>query len=513
MIRQGSRKATFSPTHKHTVLVRNREGSTVEQQYHVADEILGEGAFGSVRRVTRIKTGNKDCIMKTMKKAVIPDMNSLSNEISIQAGLDHPNICRIHEVFYMADQIDLIMEACCGGDLSDAICEASQFCEHDAQHVMHQVVRAVCYMHSKGIAHRDMKPENLLLKEKGVPFTKNNVKVVDFGFAQSFEPGKKTLLTKCGTPHFLAPEILYQETYDEKCDVWSCGIILYMFLSGVPPFDGQTDMEIFEKAAAGKSKFEGEIWAKVAPTAKLAIVQMCKVDPNLRFSAEATLLSPWMRQELPKLDTLGDGLCSFDILEGMRNFKRMNRFKKAASYLVARNLPESSQLRKMRQAFEALDRNGDGMLNMEELKSGVGENAICSKLIEEVFTALDKDHAGQVEWTEFLAAVADQKLLGSSQLLFTESACWEAFRVLDSDSDSKLSVEEIKEWLTQEDCKVDEGEVQAVLMEADLDGDGYVCFEEFLSMMQGWTASKKWVGGSEPCLYQSAVSLLRQVSR
>merc|ERR1712061_834863 len=152
-------------------------------------------------------------------------------------------------------------------------------------------------------AHRDLKPENFLLNSaKGTPFIESQLKMIDFGFAQTFKPGEKTMQTKCGTPHFLAPEIFDDDFYDEKCDLWSCGVILYMFLCGDAPFDGEEIEDIIGQARKGKPSFEEDVWSKISPTAKLAVIQMCSVDVEKRFSAAGALETPWIAKYDKEID-------------------------------------------------------------------------------------------------------------------------------------------------------------------------------------------------------------------
>lgn len=145
---------------------------------------------------------------------------------------------------------------------------------------MKQVLSAVTYCHSKSIVHRDIKPENLLLDSDVAGAT---IKVIDFGTSQVFDPSKKMHQT-FGTPYYIAPEILAGE-YNEKCDIWSCGVILYILLCGRPPFDGENDDEILENVSKGSYKISGPIWAKISAEGIDLIKKMLTFDPERRISA------------------------------------------------------------------------------------------------------------------------------------------------------------------------------------------------------------------------------------
>lgn len=176
-------------------------------------------------------------------------MATLNNEIKILKQLDHPNIVKLYEVYSDSSNIYLITEYLEGGELFDLILKSKHFNENIAAKIMKQLLSAICYCHSKKIVHRDLKPENLLI-------TKANsyeIKVIDFGLSRTFE-AHKNMYSRMGTPFYIAPEVL-KKKYNEKCDMWACGVILYILLSGNPPFNGKNDQQIFENIALGYVSF------------------------------------------------------------------------------------------------------------------------------------------------------------------------------------------------------------------------------------------------------------------
>ena len=174
----------------------------------------------------------------------------LSYEIDILKNLDHPNILRLYEVFEDAKNIYLVTELCNGGELFDEIVSRTRFGERDAANVIKQLISAISYCHSKKVCHRDLKPENILIDNK----ESLTIKLIDFGTSQRFEDEEKMELV-LGTAYYIAPEVLKGE-YDEKCDVWSIGVILYILLSGEPPFPGGDDKEILRSVIQGKYSFK-----------------------------------------------------------------------------------------------------------------------------------------------------------------------------------------------------------------------------------------------------------------
>jgi len=153
------------------------------------------------------------------------------------------------------------------------------------------VLSCVNYCHSKNIVHRDLKPENILL-EQNKDF--DQIKIIDFGTSLVFDPSKR-LDEKLGTPYYIAPEVL-NKSYNEKCDLWSCGVISYIILSGQPPFNGASDQEIMKKVRAGKFAFSDTCWAAISDKAKDFISQLLIVDIDSRPSASEALQHPWIRE-------------------------------------------------------------------------------------------------------------------------------------------------------------------------------------------------------------------------
>jgi len=187
--------------------------------------------------------------VKILKKDSLDkeEIDRFMHEIDILRKLDHPNILRLYEFYQDQKRYYLVTELCSGGELFDEITNRAHFEEADAAKIIQQVLMAVRYCHERNIVHRDLKPENILLDSKK---NSNRVKVIDFGTSEEIEPGMK-LTQQYGTAYYIAPEVL-SSAYNEKCDIWSIGVILYILLSGKPPFDGKDDKEIIKKVRIGQ---------------------------------------------------------------------------------------------------------------------------------------------------------------------------------------------------------------------------------------------------------------------
>lgn len=225
-------------------------------------------------------TGEKRAVKRLVKEKMSPHARiRLEYEIDILKNLDHPNILRLYEVFEDKKYIYLVTEYCQGGELFDEIISRQRFNENDAATIVKQLLSAIAYCHQKKVCHRDLKPENILIDNKETL----QIKLIDFGTSQRFEDEEKMELV-LGTAYYIAPEVL-KGHYDEMCDIWSCGVITYILLSGEPPFPGGDDKEILKNVVMGKFGFTREVWKSRSKESKEFIQSMMKVNPTTRPTA------------------------------------------------------------------------------------------------------------------------------------------------------------------------------------------------------------------------------------
>lgn len=258
---------------------------------HVAKTIF-VGAFGEVRKCLHRKTKALRAV-KVVNKSYLDQekQQKLINEITILKRLDHPNILRLYEFFQDQKRYFLVTELCNGGELFDKIAEETYFQERDAAKIIKQVLSAVNYCHQRGIVHRDLKPENILLnRDSNDP----KVTLIDFGTAATLAPGKKFTI-RFGTSYYIAPEVL-KFSYDEKCDIWSVGVILYLMLVGYPPFNGKDEKKIQEAIKKGRYQLTEDEWANISPEAKDLVAGMLEYNPRQRMSALEALKHPWIKE-------------------------------------------------------------------------------------------------------------------------------------------------------------------------------------------------------------------------
>jgi serine/threonine protein kinase len=200
-------------------------------------------------------------------------------EYKIMTSMNHPYIVRCYDAKETDTQVFLFLELMEGGELFDKIIEMSKFSEAMAAEVSYNVLGALNYMHSKGIIHRDLKPENMLIAKKG---DIGQIKLTDFGLSKMIDEQSTIMKTACGTPAYVAPEVLNNKGhgYDHKVDVWSMGVIIYILLCGFPPFYGSNDSQLFSKIKRGDYKFLKPYWDPISAEAKDFVKKMLVVDPK-----------------------------------------------------------------------------------------------------------------------------------------------------------------------------------------------------------------------------------------
>jgi calcium-dependent protein kinase len=432
---------------------------------------LGKGGYGKVYEVKNKKSGDiRAC--KHLSKATIKNLEKFEREIEILIRSDHPNIIKLYEVFESQRSLYLVMEECKGGEIFDRIIQHIQkkemYSEKDAATIFQQVMSAIEYCHNNGICHRDLKPENILYLNEGAE-KDNPIKVIDFGLSQVISSDKK-LSTKVGTAYYVSPEILLGE-YTEKCDIWSAGVILYIFLSGDPPFNGSNDHAIYTKISKMKFTFPEKKWKNISNEAKDLISHMITPEKE-RYTAKQVLSHPWFSNA----STVPLSELNFDS-SFFVDYEKSSELKKMTLLFIASRLDEN-EINNLKKSFEAIDNSKDGQITFEELKSGLIQlksNKMNENEIKELFDLIDVDQNGKIDYTEFLAATLQKKnYLRNERLL-------EAFCMFDKDNSGQITKDELLQALKAE--KSQEKEVEKYIQAVDKNGDGKIDYKEFLDLM------------------------------
>ncbi|KAJ6652447.1 hypothetical protein lerEdw1_011565 [Lerista edwardsae] len=227
---------------------------------------------------------------------------------------------RLHEVFASTAEVVLVLELIQGGELFDFIAEKELLTEAEAIEFLQQILQGVAYMHSRHIAHFDLKPENIMLSQRDVPHPR--IKIIDFGLAQKLEEGA-AFKSLCGTPQYIAPEVINYEALSSATDMWSIGVITYILLSGLSPFQGETDAETLSNVVSGSYEFEERSFGQTSDLAKDFIRQLLVQEPGSRMMASECLVHPWIKP-LSRKQAASRSRSSIN----MKNFRRFNARRK-----------------------------------------------------------------------------------------------------------------------------------------------------------------------------------------
>ncbi|XP_075961819.1 death-associated protein kinase 2 isoform X2 [Anarhichas minor] len=296
----------------------------VEDFYEIG-EVLGSGHFGQVRQVRERATGT--CwagkflkIRKNTCSRLGLDRSSVEKEVEILQAVQHSNIVTLKDVFESRAEVVLVLELVSGGELFDFIAEKENLLESEAIEFMKQILEGLGFMHSKNIGHFDLKPENIMLSDKVA--AQPNIKLIDFGLAHHFHQGEEYKSTS-GTPQYIAPEVINSEPLSTAADMWSVAVITYILLSGLSPFQGETDEETLTNISVMNYAFPVQYFSMTSSMAKDFIQKLLVKIPSERMTAEDCLLHPWIKP-ITRKQVANRNRSSIN----MKNFKKFNARRK-----------------------------------------------------------------------------------------------------------------------------------------------------------------------------------------
>ena len=433
----------------------------IRMYYDISNNQLGKGSYGIVQ-LGKIKGTNIQRAIKIIDKSRVSNVERFKLEIEIMMRLDHPSILRLYDYFEDKKYVYLVLELCTGGELFDRIIASKYYNEDDARVIFKQMMKAIYYCHLNGVCHRDLKPENFIMVSKNDPFT---LKVIDFGLSRTFnhndispqspgiltqktlDPNQSTpnrgrrqtravLKTKAGTPFYIAPEVL-TGNYNEKCDVWSAGVILYILFCGYPPFYGENNKEILEAVKKGKLEFSSAEWKDKSKMATDLIKRMV-INHEARLFADEVLKHPWMSSKQAKIESSKVK----EIFVNMREYSKLSLLRKTVIYFLARNMYED-ELIKYHDYFYFFDPSDQGSVSVDNfksiMKSALGVN---EKESEEIFRGLDIFENSYITYSQFISAIIPHKeFLNEKKLSIFFNLC-------DIDKDDKLSLDDLDKFMT-----------------------------------------------------------------
>ena len=441
----------------------------IEKYYQLIKEI-GHGAYGHVYRCQSISTGNVYACKKFEKK-YIKNKKRLKTEIDLLRATDHPNIIKLYETFEDRNNLYLIMEECNGGELFARLAKNAKnnkmYTEKDAAKIMKQILEAVNYLHYHGVCHRDLKPENILFSSVD---ELSQLKLIDFGLSKVLKTMDDTIKGEVGTLYYMAPEVI-QGIYNEKCDVWSCGVILYIMLSGNPPFFSDNEEKLKEKICNIDYNFKLPIFSKISDDAK-ELLKSIFVNNEIRPTVSEILNSTWVKENAPNASSE-----NLNIDWGhIQKYSKLNLVQKSVINFRAFHM-NPNEAQEFIDMFKLIDENSDGVLTLEEIKKGIKHCKLKFEMnentIEKLFNDMDIDKNGLVNYTEFISALMDyEKNIKKEHLI-------ECFRNYDEDNSGKISFSEFCRILRPQNEK-EKKELKELYDKFDIDGDGEIDIEEFI---------------------------------
>jgi len=496
-------------TEKGSLFVFMRTPS-INQFYELGHLLGSPGQYGICKEAVCInaksKNYKKKFAVKVINKRKYNDKKLTHNfftELRAETHLlaqacEHPNIITYHQVFEDVGNLYIVMDHCGGGELFDRISRDQKFSEKTAANVFRQMTSALYYIHSLGIAHCDLKPENFIFETEK---DKSRILLIDFGMAKIVQ-WRKYHKTINGTPYYIAPEVLSGK-YNEACDMWSMGVILFVMVFGFPPFhcsdsklsQPQQDQAIFKKIQSGftpkvQSGY-GSWFPKAIPVSKSCkdlISRLLRTKVADRLTSEEALEHPFLADKNDELKSSPiDKSLTASILNSLRGFSQMQKNQpklqgQILNVLKKCNYLNNAQQKTVQDFFKAADTDGDGKITVEELFNALKQNDpdITMSDVKSIMHAVDADNDGNCSYDELLSSRIARKLQSS------EDRLRKVFKLLDFDNSGTISAKELKGALDsiELDAAMSDDKCDELIKECDENGDGEIDFEEFIDLFR-----------------------------
>ena len=529
VIRRESKKCfSFSSDIKNMKVRANLIVQKKTDPWSIYDELgdLGFGSYGVVKKISLKSSPDKIRALKIIPKEYLiegVDTQKLLDEIIILKNLEHPNIMKLYEFFEDDKSYYMVSEFCDQGDLFDKMKKLNWMTEIVVKFLMEQVLNAIAYLHSKGVIHGDIKLENIMLyttsKSARERFTMINkqlsydprlqneinnsyreggdnrdassktikmvnemlnyeIKLIDFGCSKIFTRHGERKSGIIGTSIYCSPEVI-DDLYDEKCDEWSCGILMYLLLCGEPPFDGETDKEIFEKIKKCDYDFSRPQFKNVSNNCKDLIKKLLEPKISRRIKAKDALKHPFFTESFNPEEALTQNK-DINIIKRIDTLKlAQSQFHQAIISYMSSNYISKDEEKKLRTIFRYIDYDNKSFLTKAKIEKVLKEYGIlCTEeKLQNIIEVLDVDKNGVVEYQEFIQGLCDKRTL------FNEFNLKNIFTILDENNKGYLTSEDIKNFAFPNKT-VNEEAITEYLNQFGMKIDDKLKFDNFVYIIQ-----------------------------
>lgn len=495
----------------------SRSGSKrLSDDYDVVD-VLGKGGFSVVRKGVSKYSGDNNCVaIKTLKRLGYTQTGFrrgeekpptwkqtsisdalLTNEILVMRRIvedvsPHPNVIHLYDVYEDMNGVHLVLELCSGGELFDRIVSRDRYSEVEAAEVVRQIAEGLNALHKANIVHRDLKPENCLFLNET---QRSPLKIMDFGLS-SVEDFTDPIVALFGSIDYVSPEALSQCQVTAASDMWALGVILYILLSGYPPFHATSNREKQQRILAGDFTFDDQTWKTISPQPKDLISRLLSVEPYKRPTADELLKHSWVIGDCAKQEPMDS-----EVVSRLQSFNARKKFRAAAlasvlsskvllrtkklKSLVGTHDLTTEELENLRIHFKRICADGDNatLSEFEEVLKAIKMDSLVP-LAPRVFDLFDNNRDGTVDMREILCGLSS---LRNSR---GDDALQLCFQMYDADRSGCISREELASMLRAlpEDCLpgdiTEPGKLDEIFDQMDANNDGKVTFDEFKAAMQ-----------------------------
>ena len=449
-------------------MIRIKKGN-IDDEYKITDEI--KNLKHSVLFKCKSRYSEKKYLARVfnINKIHSNALDCFLIEIELLRRIDHPNIVKIIDIYKNSKNIIIVMEYCKGGGLLDRIKLQKDWDEGIVAYYFKQIRSAVAYLNRNGIVHSNLNPESFVFinKNKDSP-----LKLIEFGSYKHFDK-ELPITQRVDSILYLAPEVI-TEVYDEKCDIWNLGALLYTMLAATHRFNGKTEKDIIESILNNKFTIENNELQNISIEAKDLLLKMLNSSPSNRLNAIEVLQHPWLVNNFENLSQ-NYAILNRTLIKLLK-FQNETKLQKATLSIIVSQIMSTDELKALNSIFTNIDKNGDGIISKEEIIQALEKYTDYSKnTINKLIYEADFGHRQEINYTKFLAATVDwAKEMSRERLL-------EAFRIFDIDKNGKISAEELQ--VIFGGSHKNKQTFINMIQEVDKNRDGQIDFEEFFEYM------------------------------